>query len=100
MEPDFSEIFYEKYFKRSDTLIEVTLKSGRKIRGVFISFFLGDQDSSEPYITKWHIVEEKCKMTLGIDEFGFLIGEYINQKEIRSIKFLDDNSEMQFNRNK
>lgn len=96
METDFSKILYEKYFSRSNRLIEVTLKNGRKISGVFISFFLGDQDTNEPYIRRWHIVEEKYKMTLGIDAFGFRIGELINQQDIISIRFLDDNSKMQF----
>lgn len=96
METDFSKILYEKYFNHRNRLIEVTLKEGRKIKGVFISFFHGDLDSNEPYIIKWHIVDEPYKMTLGIDAFGFRIGELINQKDIMCIKFLHDNSQMQF----
>lgn len=96
MGTDLSKILYEKYFSHSNRLIEVTLKNGRKIRGVFISFFLGNHDYKEPYIKRWYIVEEKYKMTLGIDAFGFRIGEQINQKDIMSIKFLDDNSQMLF----
>lgn len=96
MEPDFSKIFYDKYFSRSNRLIEVTMKNKRKITGVFISFFLGEEDKREPYIRRWHIVEEKYKISLGIDAFGFRIGELLNHKDIESIKFLDDNSVMTF----
>jgi len=96
LETDFSKILYKKYFSQSNRLIEVTLKNERKINGVFISFFLGEYDYNEPYIRKWHIVEEKHKMTSGIDAFGFRLGEIIEQKDIKSIKFLDDNSEIIF----
>lgn len=75
METDLSKIFYDKYFKREHRLIEITLNNGRKINGVIISFFLGEKSQNEPYITMWHIVNEKHKMTLGIDPFGFCIGE-------------------------
>ncbi|MGE0568813.1 MAG: hypothetical protein AB7O73_12750 [Bacteroidia bacterium] len=96
METDFSKLLYKKYFSCSNRLIELTLKNGRKINGVFISFFLGNQDGNDPYIRKWCIVDEKYKMTFGIDAFGFRIGEIINQNDIMSIKFLDDNSQMKF----
>lgn len=94
MKTDFSKIIYDNYFNRSNRLIEVTLKNNRKIHGIFISFVRGDFDCNEPYIIKWLIVEEKYKMTLGIDAFGFGIGEIINHNEITCIKFLDDNTQM------
>lgn len=96
MEIDFSKIFYDKYFSSNNRLVEVTMRNGRKITGVFVSFFLGEKDYNEPYIRRWHIVEEKQKMTLGIDAFGFCIGEVINQQEIESVKLLNDNSIMKF----
>ncbi|MEP7196432.1 MAG: hypothetical protein ABI851_07910 [Saprospiraceae bacterium] len=96
MESDFSKQLYEKYFSCDNRLIEVTLKNRRKITGAFISFFLGKKHSNEPYINNWHIVNEKYKMSLGIDSFGYLIGEIINQNDIESINFLDDNSVMTF----
>lgn len=96
MKPDVSKTFYEIYISRNNRLIEVTLKNGQKKSGVFISFFPGEHACNEPYIRRWHMVDEKYKMTIGIDAFGLLIGEYINQKDIKSIKFLDVNSEIQF----
>lgn len=97
MEIDFSKIFYDLYFSRSNRLIEVTTKSGRKIQGVFISFFHGDRTCNEPFIRKWYIVEEKYKMSTGLDAFGFRLGELIRQEDISSILFLEDNSQLQFN---
>lgn len=96
MGTDYSKILYDKYFSSNNRLIEVRMKSGRKITGVFISFFVGETSSNEPYIRRWNIVEEKHKMTLGIDAFGFRLGEIINTKDIESVKFLDDNLIMQF----
>lgn len=97
MKTDFSKIFYDKYFSTDKRLIEVTLKNGKKISGVFISFTLGEKNRHDPYITRWHMVNEAHKMTLGIDPFGFIIGEMINQKDIQSITFLEDNTTMHFN---
>lgn len=96
MEADFSKIFSEKYFRGENSLIEVTTKNGRKITGVILSFFHGETDCNEPFIIRWHIAAEKHKMTLGVDAFGFHLGEIVDQKDIESIKFLDDDSIMQF----
>lgn len=96
MKIDFSKVLFEKYFSSSDRLIEVTLRNGRKITGVFVSFFHGDQSRNEPYVIKWYIVPEINKMTTGMDAVGFGLGELINQKDIRSVTFLDDYSQMQF----
>jgi hypothetical protein len=96
MEADFSKIFYEKYFKRKDKKIEVTFKNGKKLRGVLVSFFHGDPDKEEPFIRCWHLVCEKHKLSLGVDAFGFRLGELINQEEISSIQFLSDHSVMKF----
>ncbi|MEP7321020.1 MAG: hypothetical protein ABI761_03835 [Saprospiraceae bacterium] len=82
MEIDFSRVFYEKYFKGKDRVIEVCLKNGRKITGAFVTFFVGERDRREPFITRWHIVDEKYKKNFGIDEFGFPTGEIIDQNDI------------------
>ena len=97
MKADLSKQLYDKYFKRTNRVVTMTLRNGRKITGVFIAFYCGDEDLGEPFITKWHMVDKKYKKTSGIDAFGFFIGEYIDQKEIESIKFLSDYSEMKFN---
>lgn len=100
MATELSKLLYEKYFKLTNPAITVTLNNGKKITGVFISFFVGDEVSGEPYITKWHIVSEADKDTFGIDPFGFLIGEYIKQNDIAEIRFHQDKSKMKFNHEK
>ena len=96
METDLSKQLYDRYFKLRNRVVTVTMRNGREITGVLIAFYRGEKDWGEPYIAEWHIVDEKYKMTSGIDAFGFPIGEYIKQKEIESIKFLADNSEIKF----
>ncbi len=97
MENDLSKQLYDKYFKLTNRNITVTLKNGNKISGLFISFFRGDEWWENPYITQWHLVDEKHKTTLGIDALGFIIGEYIKQKDIAEISFYQDNSIIKFN---
>jgi hypothetical protein len=96
METDYSKVLYETYFSSNNRLIEVTLKNGRKITGEFISFFFGEEDNNQTFIKRWQIVEEKYKVAFCIDAFGSPIGELINQKDIKSVKFLDNNSQIQF----
>lgn len=96
MKPDVSKIFYEKYFSKRNRPIEVTLKNGEKITGIIISFFHGDASYGEGYIRKWHIVNIEDKHSLGINVFDTPIGKMILQSSIKQVKFLDDNSEMNF----
>jgi hypothetical protein len=96
MKTDLSRLFYELYFSNNNRLIEVTLKNGNIYKGVFISFFFGEEGSKDSFIIKWQIVEEKLKMSLGIDAFGYLIGDILNQKDISKIRYLNDNREFKF----
>lgn len=73
-------------------MIEITLQSEKILKGKFVGFSEGDTTIGENYISKWHFVNEGN----GFDSFGDFEGEYIFQKEIFSIKFLEDNSVMYF----
>ncbi len=99
MENELSKLLYDKYFDLTHRSISITLKSGREVCGVFISFFRGENYAKSTYITKWHLVDEIYSLSLGIDAFGFLIGEYIMQNDIAEIRFHQDNSIMKFNQN-
>ena len=90
MKTDVSLVLYEKYFKLKKKLIEIELKNHLILTGKFISFFRG----YKTYISKWHLVD--ADVLFGIDAFGFLVGRMINQKDISKIKFLEDNSIMNF----
>jgi hypothetical protein len=90
MKTDLSLTLYNYYFKLKNQLIEVELKNHLLLTGKFIGFFRGNTT----YISKWQLVD--ADVLFGIDAFGFLIGQIINHKDIIKIKFLEDNSIMNF----
>lgn len=96
MESDLSQLLYKKYFSFTNRTIEVEMKSSMIVRGIIVGFCKGNELNREAYIIRWHIVDEKFENMLGIDAFGFPAGLYINQDEIKRIKFLEDNSVMKF----
>ena len=90
MKTDSSFVLYCNYFKLKNRLVEIELKNHFVFTGKIIGFFRGNKT----YISKWHLVDEN--VFLGIDVFGFLIGQLINHEDISKIKFLEDNSIMNF----
>lgn len=60
------------------------------LKGKFIGFFKGNKT----YISKWHLVD--ANVLFGLDNFGFLVGKIIYHNDIAKIKFLEDNSIMNF----
>jgi hypothetical protein len=90
MKTDLSLLLYEKYFNLKNQLIEVELKNHSILKGKFIGFFRGNTT----YISKWHLVD--ANVLFGLDSLGFLVGQIIYQKDIFKIKFLEDNSIMNF----
>lgn len=95
METDLSRLLYDKYFSLTKREIEIRLKNGKVFRGVIIGFHKNNDDEI-PYVQQWHIVETKDKSTFGIDAFGFLIGQIINQKDISEVMFFQDNTILKF----
>ena len=87
---DNSKEIYNKFFENKDKLIGVTLKNGKVLRGIFVSFVHGDEDSNDPFIIKWHFINEndieKHKHMFSIDGNEDL-GVMIDQKDIDSVKF-------------
>lgn len=96
MKQDTSKILHDKYFKLANKNIEVILKNGNVIKGVIIGFVKGDIHKKESYIIKWHIADEKYMLTIGLDAFGFPIGNIIRQADIQKIFFYQDNSILEF----
>jgi hypothetical protein len=90
MKTDSSFVLYCNYFKLKNRSIEIELKNHLVLKGKFIGFFRGNTT----YISKWHLVDEN--VLFGIDGFGFLVGQLINQKDIVRITFMEDNSIMNF----
>ncbi|MBC7494169.1 MAG: hypothetical protein H7221_04110 [Flavobacterium sp.] len=91
MKTDASLVLYEKYYKLKNQTIEVELRNHLCLNGKFKGFFKGNTT----YISKWHLVD--ASVLFETDNFGFLVGEIINQKDIFKIKFMEDNSVMNFN---
>ncbi len=90
METDTSRLLYDYYFSREQGLIELQLKSGRKISGFFIGFCNGEEDFGDFFVTKWHLVPEAFRKSCGIDFSGFLTGDLINHEDIETVRFCDD----------
>jgi hypothetical protein len=90
MKTDLSFELYKKYFNLKNCQIIIELKNHAILIGKFLGFFRGNTS----YISKWHFVD--TNVLLGIDAFGFLVGQIINQKDISKITFLEDNSILNF----
>jgi len=88
---DYSREIFEKYYSsdRKKILI-ITLKDDTILEGTFIGFFHGDENSNEPYITKWHFLDKN-----DINNQSHLIsidgsedyGQIIKQEDIKSVTF-------------
>lgn len=94
MKNDLSYLLYEKYYNLNNPIIEIVMKNNEVLKGGFHGFFKGDTSKNEPYIIKWHFVEEDSFFGIGL--FEELIGHYIYQSEIKCIKFLEDGSSINF----
>lgn len=87
---DNSKEIYKNFSENKEKLLEVTLKNGKVLTGIFVSFVHGDEDSNEPFIIKWHFINEgdieKHKHMFSIDG-NEDIGIMIEQKDIVQVKF-------------
>ncbi|MCW5907631.1 MAG: hypothetical protein KIS94_07220 [Chitinophagales bacterium] len=95
METDFSRILYDRYLTLDNRNIEITLKSGEKVKGVIAGFFR-NEECEQPYITRWRVVTGSKQFTWNFDAFGTLQGTIVNNADIAQVKFLQDNSVMDF----
>lgn len=93
MDSDSSLALFTKYFSLTNRLIEIELKNHKVLKGKFIGYFRGNSGD----IAKWNFTDSNT--LFGSDQFGFLIGQLINHKDIVKIVFFEDNSTMYFNRN-
>lgn len=91
---DYSNVVFQKYFTLKNREVEITLKDQSKKKGKIIGFYLGDAFVCNTFISKWHISDSTYQ--IGMDEFGFIIGEIISNDSIKSIYFFEDNSIIDF----
>jgi len=96
MRENSSSILYAKYISCPDDRVEMTLKSGRIIRGKIVGYFYKDSDSEIPVISKWRIVDEKDTCSTVLNSLNISNGEIITHKEISEVNFLYDKSKISF----
>jgi hypothetical protein len=92
METDFSKEIYDNYYNVKDRIVEIIMKDNRILEGKLVSFFHGNKESNEPFITKWHFVDkndiqEYQKGLVVSIEGNQEIGTIIDQKNIREVRF-------------
>lgn len=92
MDIDFSKEIYNNYYNVKDRIVEITMKDNTVLEGTLVSFFHGDKDADEPFVTQWHFVNKKDieqyqkNLHLSIDG-NQDIGMNIKQKDIKTIRF-------------
>jgi hypothetical protein len=96
MEPDESGLLFDKLLNLEDDEVEVTLENNVHLKGIIIGFFFGMQHWNEPFVLKWHLVKKQDEYTFGKGSLGASIGAIFYHTEVRSIRFLQDNSMMVF----
>jgi len=87
---DYSKKIYDKYYNSESRILQIFLKDGSVLEGIFVGFFHGDQEAGEPFIINWHFIDKDeisdyntSSSIEGISEFGSII----HQKDIKSVKF-------------
>ncbi len=91
---DLSKKILNKYFKLIDKRVNILLKNNQSISGKIGGYFYGSNYYSDPYIEKWHILEEDNTSGSAEDSFGYLNGIIIFQKDIAEICFLEDGTKL------
>lgn len=71
----------------------MALKDGRVVKGIICGFFKGDKDLDEPYIIKWHIVNEQKYKRFSSNFLGSITGEIIKQEDIHEVYYYEDSKE-------
>ena len=70
--------------------VEIKLQNGRMLKGMVAGYFRENIEDENAEIIKWHVVDEQDYLSMGIDAFGFLIGEMIDVKDIIMITFKEN----------
>ena len=96
MKKDSSCILFERYFSLSDRNIEIILKNGRILHGIFAGFFFLNDDPDNPSIHTWHFVNNNEHGNSGYCGVQFCRGELILHRDIASVTFMADHSTMVF----
>ncbi|MBX2915825.1 MAG: hypothetical protein KF856_11205 [Cyclobacteriaceae bacterium] len=91
-----SKLLLHKLLTLMDNEVEVTLVNNVVLKGFLIGFFFGRQEFGDPFILKWHLVEKKDLYSFGSGILNTCIGTIFLHTELKSVRFLCDNSELVF----
>jgi hypothetical protein len=92
-ENDYSKEIYDKYCNSEDRILQVFLKDGFMLEGIFVGYFHGDIDAGEHYIHKWHFVPEseiEKYHLVATAEMKNKFGRMIRQEEIARVQFKEN----------
>jgi hypothetical protein len=90
-ENDYSKEIYDKYCNSEGRILQIFLKDGSMLEGIFGGYFHGDIEVGEPFIIKWQFIPES-----DIDKYNSVVltestdtlGRIIKQEEIDRVQFL------------
>jgi|GEM_PF-7055539 len=85
MKINWDRKFIDNYYSGELKLITVLLHDGVQVKGVINGFSITDSTEEYTQINSIHIVPPSNGHSLGIDSFGFLIGEIIMTKDIDGV---------------
>lgn len=84
---DNSKDIFDRFYAPGDRVVRVHLKNGTVLEGRFIGYFLGDEESGDPYIFRWHFLDRK----LNVFDYDKSIdpeqGVYFAHTDIRKVEF-------------
>ena len=87
---DFSKEIYKKFYNSSGRILQIFLKDGSTLKGVFVGVYHGDTEAGEPYVIKWHFVPESDFGEYNILPFyarKHKLERIIRQEEIDTVQF-------------
>lgn len=90
MENDYSKEIYNKYYNSEGRILQIFLKDGSMLEGIFVGFFHGDSEARDPYVIKWHFVPESDLEEYDSLPFYAKKNEFeriIKQEEIERVQF-------------
>ena len=87
---DHSKLIYDKYYNSDGRILQVFLKDGSVLEGIFIGFFHGDTEIGEPFIIKWDFVPASVigkHHSLALSAGKMEYRKIVRQEEIERVQF-------------
>lgn len=86
---DLSFEFFRAYSERPDGIVQFILRDGTVFSGVISGFVKGNPALNEPFVIRWHLVNEKDKLSLDFDPIGNRLGTVIEQEDVSEMKWVE-----------